>query len=73
MPVSVDFNLGTAIAENPFRHDRHHINIINNTADNKGRWLVIGIGCACPNRSHKRILRGDQITIPRVTAIKKWH
>src|SRR5579872_6687415 len=71
MPVRIDLQLHPAVAENPLGHHCDHVNTIDLRRNDERGGLVVGIGRARADRSHKRLTMADQCAIPVVAAFEK--
>ncbi len=70
--VSVDLHLDAAIAENPFGHDRDHVDAVDFRGHDEGCRLVIGISCSRADGGDEHAGFMHELAVP-IAAGLEWH
>src|SRR5690606_18666714 len=70
MPIRVDLHLDAAIGEDALGDYGHEVHAFNLLADDEGRGLVVGVGCAGTDAAHKAPLRIDQRAVPWLAVLE---
>ena len=71
MSIGVDLHLHSAVAEDALGDDRDHIHALDFRGNNEGRRLVVRIGRARSDGSHKGLGSAHDVAVPFLLALKE--
>src|SRR4029077_19103654 len=71
MSIRVDLHLHSAVAEDALGDDGDHIHALDFRGNNEGRRLVVGIGRARSDGSHKGLGSAHDVAVPFLLALKE--
>jgi len=73
MPIGIYFDFTTAIAKYAFSTHSNHINAIDLTGNNKGRWFVVWVCSASTYCGDELSICTDDVVCPWRVGTKKWY